>query len=81
MTTKLEELQRDIERLDQISDEQVAAEEASVRKLAEVRLKPPRAPLTGHSTCLKAWSLAACEHQVATRGIASPETMQSFPTS
>ena len=38
MTTKLEELQRDIERLDQISDEQVAAEEASVRKLAEVRL-------------------------------------------
>ena len=36
MTTKLEELQRDIERLDQISDQQVADEEAAVRKLTEV---------------------------------------------
>ena len=37
MTTKLEELQRDIERLDQISDDQVAAEQDAVRRLTEVR--------------------------------------------
>ena len=39
MTTKMEELQRDIERLDQISDQQVADEEAAVRRLNEVHAR------------------------------------------
>ena len=37
MTTKLEELERDIAQLGQHSDEQVAAEEAAAARLSEVR--------------------------------------------
>ena len=60
MTTKLEELHRDIERLDQISDQQVADEEAAVRKLTEVRWSCMH--LLGHccdACCLKCRSMDA----------------------
>ena len=75
MTTKLEELQRDIERLDQISDEQVATEEDAVRRLGEVRPSTACSPLLvvhrGGPGCCAWWPVCSpgaaqphtCRHQ------------------
>ena len=41
MTTKLEELERDIAQLGQHSDEQVASEEAAAERLSEVGTRLP----------------------------------------